>query len=83
MGSWRVEIWSSQVTNNSTVTLYVPDTQWCGVVPQKHDSTSGRPASNSALGRGPKLTEGLEVYLRLKGVGRPDTFEAGARRSIG
>ena len=40
-------------------------------------------ASNSALGRGPKLTEGLEVYLRLKGVGRPDTFEAGARRSIG
>ena len=38
---------------------------------------------NSKMGRGPKLTEGLEVYLRLKGVGRPDTFEAGARRSIG
>ena len=38
---------------------------------------------NPKMGRGPKLTEGLEVYLRLKGVGRPDTFEAGARRSIG
>ena len=38
---------------------------------------------NSAVGKGPKLTEGLEVYLHLKGVGRPDTFEAGARRSIG
>ena len=37
-------------------------------------------ASNSAVGRGPKLTEGLEVYLRLKGVGRPDTFEAKVRR---
>lgn len=40
-------------------------------------------ASNSALGRGPKLTEGLEVYLSLKGAGRPGTFETGARRSIG
>ena len=38
---------------------------------------------NSEMGRGPKLTTGLEVYLRLKGIGRPDTFEAGARRSIG
>ena len=40
-------------------------------------------ALNSEVGRGPKLTEGLEVYLSLKGVGRSDTFEAGARRSIG
>ena len=39
-------------------------------------------ALNSEVGRGPTLTEGLEVYLRLKGVGRPDTFETGARRSI-
>ena len=35
-------------------------------------------ALNSALGRGPKLTEGLEVYLRLKGLGWPDTFHSGA-----
>ena len=40
-------------------------------------------ALNSEVAKGPKLTEGLEVYLRLKGVGRPDTFEAGARRSTG
>ena len=40
-------------------------------------------ASNSVLGRGPTLTEGLEVYLSLKGAGRPGTFETGARRSIG
>ena len=33
--------------------------------------------------RGPVLTEGLELYLRLKGGGRPSTFETGARRSIG
>ena len=39
-------------------------------------------ALNSEVGRGPELTEGLEIYLTLKGVGRPDTFEAGARRSI-
>ena len=38
---------------------------------------------NSEVGRGPELTKALEVYLSLKGVGRPDTFEAGARRSIG
>ena len=31
-------------------------------------------ALNSEVGSGPKLTEGLEVYLRLKGVGRPITF---------
>ena len=40
-------------------------------------------ALNSEVGRGPTLTEGLEVYLRLKGDGRPVTFETGARRSIG
>jgi integrase len=31
----------------------------------------------------PLLSEGLETYLKLKGDGRPATFEAGARRSIG
>ena len=31
-------------------------------------------ALNSEVGRGPKLTEGLEVYLSLKGVCRPVTF---------
>ena len=31
----------------------------------------------------PLLSDGLESYLELKGAGRPKTFEAGARRSIG
>jgi len=31
----------------------------------------------------PLLSEGLDTYLKLKGAGRPQTFEAGARRSIG
>ena len=35
-------------------------------------------ALNSEEAKGPKLTEGLEVYLRLKGLGRPDTFHSGA-----
>ncbi len=32
---------------------------------------------------GPLVSEALETYVRLKGVGRSDTFEAGARRSVG
>ena len=31
-------------------------------------------------GVGPQLSAALEVYLSLKGAGRPKTFEAGARR---
>jgi integrase len=32
---------------------------------------------------GPKLSAALETYLRLKGAGRPTTFETGSRRAIG
>ena len=35
-------------------------------------------AFTAEVAKGPKLTEGLEVYLRLKGLGRPDTFHSGA-----
>jgi integrase len=34
-------------------------------------------------GVGPQLSAALEVYLSLKGTGRPKTFEAGARRAVG
>ena len=34
-------------------------------------------------GVGPQLSTALEVYLSLKGAGRPKTFEAGARRAVG
>jgi len=34
-------------------------------------------------GVGPQLSTTLEVYLSLKGAGRPKTFEAGARRAVG
>ena len=34
-------------------------------------------------GIGPRLSTALEVYLSLKGAGRPKTFEAGARRAVG
>ena len=34
-------------------------------------------------GVGPQLSAALEVYLSLKGAGRPKTFEAGARRAVG
>jgi len=32
---------------------------------------------------GQLMSDALETYLRLKGAGRSDTFEAGARRSVG
>ena len=32
---------------------------------------------------GPLMSEALETYLELKGAGRPQTFAAGARRSVG
>ena len=34
-------------------------------------------------GVGPQLSTALEVYLSLKGAGRPKTFETGARRAVG
>ena len=34
-------------------------------------------------GVGPQLSAALEVYLSLKGAGRPKTFETGARRAVG
>jgi len=34
-------------------------------------------------GTGPQLSVALEAYLSLKGVGRPKTFETGARRAVG
>jgi integrase len=37
----------------------------------------------SVTGVGPQLSAALEVYLSLKGAGRPKTFEAGARRAVG
>ena len=37
----------------------------------------------SVTGVGPQLSAALEVYLSLKGAGRPKTFEAGARRTVG
>ena len=43
--------------------------------------TQGHTAS--VTGVGPQLSAALEVYLSLKGAGRPKTFEAGARRAVG
>ena len=37
----------------------------------------------SVTGVGPQLSAALEVCLSLKGAGRPETFEAGARRAVG
>ena len=37
----------------------------------------------SVTGVGPQLSAALEVYLSLRGAGRPKTFEAGARRAVG
>jgi integrase len=37
----------------------------------------------SVTGVGPQLSKALEIYLSLKGDGRPKTFEAGARRAVG
>ena len=39
--------------------------------------------SHDVKGVGPTLSTALEVYLSLKGVGRPRTFDAGARRAVG
>jgi site-specific recombinase XerC len=39
--------------------------------------------TDSVTGVGPQLSAALEVYLSLKGAGRPKTFEAGARRAVG
>ena len=42
-----------------------------------------RPAYSSVTYEGPKLSAALETYLRLKGAGRPNTFETGSRRAVG
>ena len=43
----------------------------------------GQGAALAQMGKGPKLSQALETYLSLKGTGRPQTFEGGARRSVG
>jgi hypothetical protein len=42
-----------------------------------------RPASLTETYKGPTLSNALEAYLRLKGAGRPSTFETGSRRAVG
>ena len=43
----------------------------------------GQGAALAQMGKGPKLSQALETYLSLKSAGRPNTFEGGARRSVG
>jgi hypothetical protein len=43
----------------------------------------GQGAALAQMGKGPKLSQALEIYLSLKGAGRPKTFEGGAHRSVG
>jgi len=47
---------------------------------QRRPKQSRRASKSEA---GPTLGEAVELYLRLKGAGRPKTFEAGIRRSCG
>ena len=47
------------------------------------DSSHNQGHTAGVTGVGPQLSAALEVYLSLKGAGRPKTFEAGARRAVG
>jgi len=47
------------------------------------DGSHNQGQTHDVTGVGPRLSVALEVYLSLKGVGRPKTFEAGARRAVG
>ena len=51
-------------------------------VPAAHLLVNGR-SSESFLSKHPKLSEAMERYMRLKGVGRSKTFFAAANRNIG
>ena len=51
-------------------------------VPAAHLLVNGR-SSESFLSKHPKLSEAMERYMRLKGVGRSKTFFAAATRNIG
>lgn len=44
--------------------------------------TSAELKASEVKASGPLLSEALDTYIRLKGEGRPNTFEAGARRSV-
>jgi hypothetical protein len=47
------------------------------------DSSYNQGQTAGVTGVGPQLSTALEVYLSLKGAGRPKTFETGARRAVG
>ena len=47
------------------------------------DSSYDQGHTVGVTGVGPQLSTALEVYLSLKGAGRPKTFETGARRAVG
>ena len=47
------------------------------------DGSHDQGQTAGVTGVGPQLSTALEVYLSLKGAGRPKTFEAGARRAVG
>ena len=47
------------------------------------DGSHDQGQTHDVKGVGPRLSTALEVYLSLKGAGRPKTFEAGARRAVG
>ena len=47
------------------------------------DGSHNQGQTAGVTGVGPQLSTALEVYLSLKGAGRPKTFEAGARRAVG
>jgi integrase len=47
------------------------------------DSSYNQGQTAGVTGVGPQLSKALEVYLSLKGAGRPKAFETGARRAVG
>ena len=47
------------------------------------DGSYNQGQTAGVTGVGPQLSTALEVYLSLKGAGRPKTFETGARRAVG
>ena len=47
------------------------------------DGSYNQGQTAGVTGVGPQLSKALEVYLSLKGAGRPKTFETGARRAVG
>jgi len=47
------------------------------------DGSHNQGKTAGVTGVGSQLSSALEVYLSLKGAGRPKTFEAGARRAVG